>query len=164
MVLLVLSNDLLWPIHGVDLCLRQGRAKGQVLHVARLENGPLPHRIRELASEGCAGKFLCDARQMVLGIGTLKAESHHKTRTLSVPGAARAFAVSKVTDDHVTSRTDREGRSFEHWVLHERVNDLFGLRRSFALVVEVYVHRQRLTVGPLPRATLTCSHPGLDGR
>jgi len=100
---------------------------------------------------------------MALGIGTLKAEGQHKTRTLGVPGSAGAFAVSKVTDDHIPSRTDGEGRSLEHWVLHEHVNDLFGLRRGFALLVEVYVHRQRLTVGPLPRATLTRSHPGLDG-
>jgi hypothetical protein len=117
-----------------------------------------------LVSEGCAGKFLCDARQLVLGIGTLKAEGQHKTRTLSVPGAARAFAVSKITDDHVPSRTHRECRSFERRVLHEHVDGLFGLRHSFALLVNVDVHRQHLTVGPLPRAPLTRSHPGLDGR
>jgi len=101
---------------------------------------------------------------MVLGIGTLKAKGQYKTRTLGVPGAAGAFAVSKVTDDHVPSRTNRECRSFERRVLQEHVDDLFGLRRCFALVVDVDIHRQRLTVGPLPRAPLTRSHSGLDGR
>jgi hypothetical protein len=32
------------------------------------------------------------------------------------------------------------------------------------LVVDVDIHRQRLTVGPLPCAPLTRSHPGLDCR
>lgn len=99
---------------------------------------------------------------MVLGIGTLKAEGQQKTRALCVSGAAGAFAVSKITDDHVTSRTDREGRSLERRVLQVQVHRLFGLRRCFALFVDVHIHRQRLTVRPLPGAAITRTHPGLD--
>lgn len=136
----------------------------QVLHVVRFENGLLPHGIRGLASEGRARESLGDTRQMVLGIGTLKAEGQHKTRTLGVPGAAGAFAVSKVTNDHITSRTNREGRSLERRILQGQVDDLFSLRSCFALLVDMHVHRQHLTVGPLPCAPLTRSHSGLDGR
>ena len=101
---------------------------------------------------------------MVLGIGALKAEGQYETRTLCVSRAARAFAVSKITDDHVTSRTNREGCSLEGLVLRVHVHHLFGIRRCFALLVDVHIHRQRLTVGPLPCAALSRSHPGLDGR
>lgn len=101
---------------------------------------------------------------MFLGIGALKTEGQHKTRTLGVPGAARAFAVSKVTDDHIPSRTYRECRFLERRILQGHVDDLFDLHHGFALLVDVHVHRQHLTVGPLPCAALTRSHPGLDGR
>jgi len=100
---------------------------------------------------------------MILGIGTLKAEGQHKTRTLSVSGAARTFAVSKITDDHVTPRTNWGGRSLERRVLQVHVHYLFDLRRCFALFVDVHIHRQRLAVGPLPCASLPRSHTGLDG-
>lgn len=99
---------------------------------------------------------------MVLCIGTLEAEGQHKTRTMCVSGAAGAFAVPKITDDHVTSRTNREARSFERRILQVQVHHLFGLRRCFTLPVDVYIHRQRLTIRPLPGATLTCTNPGLD--
>jgi hypothetical protein len=148
---LILGDDPLWPVH-------------EVLHLARSESEQHPRRIGELASEGCACEFLRDARQMVLGIGTLKAEGQHKTRTLGVSGAPRTFAVSKITDDHVASRTDRESRSLERRVLQVHVHHLFGPRRCFTLLVDVHIHRQRLTVAPLPCAALSCSHPGLDGR
>ena len=114
-----------------------------------------------LASEGSAGKSLGDTRQMFLGIGTLKTEGEHKTRTLGVASAAGAFAVSKITDDHITSRTNWECRSLERGILQGHVHHLFGLRREFALLVDVHVHRQHLTVGPLPRAALACSGSGL---
>ncbi len=101
---------------------------------------------------------------MVLGLSTLKAEGQHESRALSVPGTAWAFAVMKITDDHVTSCTNRERRSLERRVLQVHVHDLFGSNRCFALLVEVHIHRQRLAVGPLPCAALTRSHPGLNGR
>jgi len=110
------------------------------------------------AGERCAGEFLGDAWQMVLGIGTLKAEGQHKTRTLCVSGAARTFTVSKITDDHVTSLTNGESRSLECRVLQVHVHHLFGLRRCLVLFVDVYIQRQRLAVEPLPGATLTSSH------
>ena len=99
---------------------------------------------------------------MVLSIGTLKAEGQHKTGALCVSGAAGTFAVPKITDDHVTSLTDGECRSRERRVLQVHVHHLFGLRRRFALFVDVHIHRQRLTVRPLPCAALTSTHPGLD--
>ena len=58
--ILVLNNDPLsdWK---AAYSLANVESVDEVLHVVRCENGHLPHAIRELASEGCAGEFLCDA-------------------------------------------------------------------------------------------------------
>lgn len=48
----------------LDLC-PNGLVKAEPvkeISVALFENGHLPHRVRGLASEGCAGEFLRNAR------------------------------------------------------------------------------------------------------
>jgi hypothetical protein len=101
---------------------------------------------------------------MALGFRTLKAERQDKAGTLGIAGSAGAFTVSKIPDDHVPSRTNRERRSFKGRILQVQVHHFLDSCRSLTLEVKMDIDRQRLAVGPLPCATLTGSHSRLNGR
>lgn len=113
-------------------------------------------------SEGSAGEFIGNFRELPFSIDPLKAERQHKSSASRVPHSTGTALVLKIGDDHVASRANRKRRSLESRVLEVTLHHLFHKRDRFVLATDMHIHRERLTVRPLPGTALAHPHRGLD--